>query len=78
MDRASASPSGGMPEYKTVEQGAATSVFAATAPELDTQGGTYLADAEVTDQHAPWARDPESARRLWTLSEEMVGQAFAP
>ena len=65
-----------MPARKTVEQGAATSVWAATAPELDDQGGTYLADAEVTDQHAPWARDPESAKRLWALSEEMVGQTF--
>jgi len=51
-------------------------VWAATAPELDGQGGTYLADAEVTDDHAPWARDPESAKRLWALSEEMVGQQF--
>jgi NAD(P)-dependent dehydrogenase (short-subunit alcohol dehydrogenase family) len=76
IDRAKSAPSGGLPPYKTVEQGAATSVWAATAPELDTQGGTYLADAEVTDQHAPWARDPESARRLWALSEEMVGQQF--
>jgi NAD(P)-dependent dehydrogenase (short-subunit alcohol dehydrogenase family) len=76
MDRAKSSPSGGMPPYKTVEQGAATTVWAATAPELDTRGGTYLADTEVTDQHAPWARDPESARRLWTLSEQLVGQTF--
>jgi NAD(P)-dependent dehydrogenase (short-subunit alcohol dehydrogenase family) len=76
MDRAKSSSSGGMPPYKTVEQGAATSVWAATAPELDAQGGTYLADAEVTDQHAPWARDPESAKRLWALSEQMVGQTF--
>ena len=76
MDRAKNSSSGGMPPYKTVEQGAATSVWAATAPELDEQGGTYLADAEVTDQHAPWARDPESAKRLWALSEQMVGQTF--
>jgi NAD(P)-dependent dehydrogenase (short-subunit alcohol dehydrogenase family) len=76
MDRAAASPSGGMPAYKTVEQGAATSVWAATAPELDERGGTYLADAEVSDQHAPWARDPESAQRLWALSEQMVGQTF--
>ena len=75
-ERAKSAPSGGLPPYKTVEQGAATSVYAATAPELDTQGGTYLADAEVTDQHAPWARDPDSARRLWTLSEELVGQTF--
>ncbi len=76
MDRAKSSPSGGMPVYKTVEQGAATSVWAATAPELDDQGGTYLADAEVTEDHAPWARDPESAARLWTLSEELVDQKF--
>ena len=76
IDRAKSAPSGGLPPYKTIEQGAATSVWAATAPELDDQGGTYLADAEVTDQHAPWARDPDSAARLWTLSEELVGQKF--
>src|SRR5262249_25534862 len=48
MDRAKSSPSGGMPAYKSVEQGAATSVWAATAAELVDRGGTYLADAEVT------------------------------
>jgi hypothetical protein len=65
-----------LPPRKTVEQGAATSVWAATAPELDEQGGTYLADTAVTDEYAPWARDPESAERLWTLSEDLVGQRF--
>ena len=65
-----------MPPRKTVEQGAATSVWAATAPELDAEGGTYLADCRVSDDHAPWALDPESAARLWTLSEELVGQQF--
>jgi NAD(P)-dependent dehydrogenase (short-subunit alcohol dehydrogenase family) len=69
-------PSGGLPPRKTVEQGAATSVWAATAPELDGRGGTYLADCEVTDEHAPWARDPESAARLWTLTEDLIGQQF--
>lgn len=76
MERATSSPSGGMPPRKTVEQGAATSVWAATAPELDDDGGTYLADCEVTDQHAPWARDPESAERLWALTEDLVHQEF--
>jgi len=76
IDRAKSAPSGGLPPYKTIEQGAATSVWAATAPELEDQGGTYLADAEVTDQHAPWAREPDSAARLWALSEELVGQKF--
>jgi NAD(P)-dependent dehydrogenase (short-subunit alcohol dehydrogenase family) len=76
MERAKRGPSGGMPPRKTIEQGAATTVWAATAPELESQGGTYLADCQVTDQHAPWARDPESAARLWVLSEKLVGEQF--
>ncbi len=76
MDRARRGPSGGMPRRKTVAQGAATTVWAATATELDAHGGTYLADCQVTDEHAPWARDPESAQRLWALSEELVGEQF--
>ncbi len=76
MERAKAAPSGGMPPRKTVAQGAATSVWAATAPELVDRGGTYLADCEVTDQHAPWARDPDSAERLWALTEDLVHQEF--
>lgn len=78
MERAKRAPSGGMPPRKTVEQGAATSVWAATAPELADAGGTYLADCEVTDDHAPWACDPESATRLWALTETLVGQNFDP
>jgi NAD(P)-dependent dehydrogenase (short-subunit alcohol dehydrogenase family) len=76
MERAKAGPSGGMPPRKTVEQGAATTVWAATAPELDTHGGTYLADCEISEDHASWALDPASASRLWTLSEDLVGQRF--
>jgi NAD(P)-dependent dehydrogenase (short-subunit alcohol dehydrogenase family) len=76
MERAKQGPSGGMPPRKTVAQGAATSVWAATAPELDARGGTYLADCQVSDDHAPWALDPESAARLWTLTEDLVGQRF--
>jgi NAD(P)-dependent dehydrogenase (short-subunit alcohol dehydrogenase family) len=76
MERARRAPSGGMPPRKSIEQGAATTVWAATAPELAEQGGTYLADCRVEDQHAPWARDPASAVRLWALSEELVGEQF--
>jgi hypothetical protein len=76
VERAKNAPSGGLPPRKTVEQGAATSVWAATAPELDEQGGTYLADTAVTDEYAPWARDPESAARLWALTEDLVGERF--
>jgi NAD(P)-dependent dehydrogenase (short-subunit alcohol dehydrogenase family) len=76
-ERAARGPSGGMPPRKTLEQGAATTVWAAVALELVDQGGTYLADCQVTDQHAPWALDPDGASRLWTLSEGLVGETFS-
>ncbi|MGE0388002.1 MAG: oxidoreductase [Gammaproteobacteria bacterium] len=74
----------GATQWKTVPQGAASSVWAATAPGLVTQGGAYIQDCQVQRVgdfnsrvgHAPWARDLQSAARLWELSERMVGQAF--
>ncbi len=68
--------------FKTVAEGAATSVWAATAPELADHGGAYLVDCSVAppaeDQPgsgsvAGWARDPEAASRLWDLSARLVG-----
>ena len=68
--------------FKTPEQGAATSVWAALAPELEGVGGLYL---ENCAQALPWkedapfegvlphALDPEAAERLWILSEETTG-----
>jgi NAD(P)-dependent dehydrogenase (short-subunit alcohol dehydrogenase family) len=70
------------PAFKTVEQGAATSVWAAVAPELEGVGGLYLEDCRVADPwraeqpmagYQPHALDPEAARRLWDVSLEMVG-----
>jgi NAD(P)-dependent dehydrogenase (short-subunit alcohol dehydrogenase family) len=68
--------------FKTVEQGASTSVYAALAPELDGHGGEYLENCAIskginTDPKefwgmAPHAVDMESAERLWKLSEELV------
>jgi NAD(P)-dependent dehydrogenase (short-subunit alcohol dehydrogenase family) len=80
----SQAPPGGF-EWKTVPAGAATSVYAATAPELEGRGGLYLEDAQVselrTDEGAEtgyeaWAMDPEAARRLWEVSEETLGVTF--
>jgi NAD(P)-dependent dehydrogenase (short-subunit alcohol dehydrogenase family) len=68
---------GGMPTRKSIEQGAATSVWAAIAPELEMNGGAYLADCQVSDHHAAWAVNPDAAARLWALSEELVGQQFS-
>jgi NAD(P)-dependent dehydrogenase (short-subunit alcohol dehydrogenase family) len=68
--------------FKTVEAGAATQCWAATALELDGHGGQYLADCQIATvggdnaetSVAPHAQDPEAAKRLWALSEEWVGQ----
>ena len=64
-----AAPGGG-PKYKSVEQGAATTVYAVAHPELP--AGAYLEDCEVSDQDAPWTQDPASWSRLWALTEELV------
>lgn len=67
------SPAGRLPHRKSISQGAATSVWAAIAPELVHHGGAYLADCAVSDDRADWAVDQDAARRLWGLSEELVG-----
>ena len=72
-------------EWKTVPAGAATSVWAATAPELEGRGGFYLEDCQVarprtspSDEggYEAYALDPAAAERLWRVSEEMVGERF--
>lgn len=70
-----ATPTGKLPDFKTIPQGAATTVWAATAPELDANGGAYLEDCAVATPE-PWGRNADSAQRLWALSEQLVGQQF--
>lgn len=69
-------PGGGLPPYKSIAEGAATTVWAATAPELAARGGVYLEDCAVSPKAAPYALDPDAARRLWAMSEEMAGERF--
>lgn len=73
------------PRWKQPAQGAATQVWAATAPELEGRGGLYLEDCHVAGPspevnapagYAPWALDAAGAERLWGMSEEMVGERF--
>ncbi|UXM90402.1 SDR family NAD(P)-dependent oxidoreductase [Paenarthrobacter sp. JL.01a] len=71
--------------FKTPEQGAATSVWAATSPALNGKGGVYCEDCDIakpTDKESPLARyqgvdahavDKEDAARLWALSAELTG-----
>jgi NAD(P)-dependent dehydrogenase (short-subunit alcohol dehydrogenase family) len=71
-------------DFKSVEQGAATSVLLAASPLLDGIGGRYFEDcneAVVVRRRggpgrggvAPYALDPANAERLWELSLNMVG-----
>ncbi len=54
------------------EEGARTSVYVATAPELAGVTGKYFQDCELVDP-ADAALDDEAAARLWELSAELVG-----
>jgi NAD(P)-dependent dehydrogenase (short-subunit alcohol dehydrogenase family) len=80
-------------DRKTVEQGASTTVFAATSPLLANIGGVYLQNNDIAPLEVgatpidadiaagplqttvgvtPYAVDPESAQRLWELSEKLT------
>lgn len=76
--------------FKTPEQGASTSVWAATSPQLDGLGGVYCEDCDIADPEdpdsplarfkgvKPYAIDPANAARLWALTAEITGSnAFA-
>ncbi|MEU7785724.1 SDR family NAD(P)-dependent oxidoreductase [Amycolatopsis sp. NPDC049159] len=76
--------------FKTPEQGAATTVWAATSPQLAGLGGLYLEDCDVAELLPedtgeagaagvrPYAVDRAQAARLWTLSAQLTGvDAFA-
>jgi NAD(P)-dependent dehydrogenase (short-subunit alcohol dehydrogenase family) len=74
--RAAEGHGGAMPEFKTLEQGAATSVFAGVSPKLEGIGGHYLDNADFGTP-ADYAVDADAAAKLWTLSEELVGESFS-
>lgn len=72
--------------FKSVTQGASTTLWAATSPVLRDRGGEYCEDcdiAEPADAENPsrfntvqaYAVDEDSAERLWGMSEEMVAEA---
>lgn len=70
---------------KTIQQGAATTVWAATSPLLRNLGGVYCEDvevAEINDEQTfsagvkSYSLDENHAKRLWKLSEEMTGITF--
>jgi len=75
-------------QWKTIPQGAATSVWAGVVASADEIGGQYCEDchvAHVVPDDLPvgtnegvrsYAVDPKAAEALWKKSEEMVGESF--
>jgi hypothetical protein len=75
----------GVYRYKTIEQGAATSVLAATSAQLEGVGGRYVENCNEAEMvHvdpaeppssgvADYALDTANAERLWELSESLIG-----
>ncbi|MEM7443537.1 MAG: oxidoreductase [Pseudomonadota bacterium] len=73
--------------FKTPEQGASTTVWAATSPLLDGKPGVYCEDCDIaapTDPESPMARyfgvnthatDDAAAERLWEMSEQLLKEA---
>ena len=77
-------------QFKTVPQGAATSVWAAVVAPADQVGGRYCENCHASDVVADdvrlglldegvrgYALDPANANALWKRSEELVGETFA-
>jgi NAD(P)-dependent dehydrogenase (short-subunit alcohol dehydrogenase family) len=70
------------PGVKSVEQGAATTVWCAVSPQLSGKGGVYCADCDIAelvpdDSQLPsgvrrWAIDKPTAKALWDLSERLT------
>lgn len=72
-------------EAKSPAQGAATTVLAALARELEGMGGKYLEECQIAAQaesadlmacprgYAPWAFDEANERKLWEDSLKLVG-----
>ena len=79
-------PKGAAPfSYKTIPQGAATSVWAAFVADSEAIGGRYCEDCHVAEIVSipglrggvqPYALDPQRAQALWQKSEELVGERF--
>ena len=59
------------PVSRSVEQGAATQCYVATAPALEGVSGCYFADCNPA-RTSVQARDPELAARLWEVSETLA------
>ena len=62
-----------LPFMKSIPQGAATSVFVATAPDYADTGGLFFKDCGESKPPHKLANNDEVCAKVWALSEELVG-----
>ena len=60
------------PMQRKVSDGAATSIFLASSPEIDTVSGKYYVDCKAVESD-PASYDKAAAARLWQLSLDLLG-----
>ena len=65
------------PFFRSPARGAATTVYLASAAEIDGVTGKYFYDSKPADPK-PWALDTNAAGRLWVTSEKLLGDLLAP
>ena len=70
---------------KTIPQGASTTIWCATSPQLNNIGGVYCedtdiavlaSDTEMSNGVKRYSLDEADAKRLWNLSEQLTGIKF--
>ncbi|KAG2177061.1 hypothetical protein INT43_007717 [Umbelopsis isabellina] len=67
-------------DYKNLGQGASTHIVAAFDPSIEKDSGSYLSSCKIANDSPflkPYAKNDEDAKKLWTLSEKLVGQTFS-
>ncbi|KAK7050520.1 hypothetical protein R3P38DRAFT_3173996 [Favolaschia claudopus] len=63
--------------WKTIPQGAATTITAAFDRSLNDKPGAYLDNSAVANETiAPHASDPASTEKLWSVTEKIIGETF--
>ncbi|KAJ7623063.1 hypothetical protein DFH06DRAFT_1481826 [Mycena polygramma] len=65
-------------QWKTIPQGAATTITAAFDPRLNGKPGAYLDNSVVANEKvAAHSSDPATAKKLWNVTEKIIGETFS-
>ena len=59
---------------KSIEQGSATSVYAAIHPSMKDKGGYFLANCKIKENSS--AITDETSKKLWELTEKMTKEKY--